>query len=234
MDLPAHPIPSMHISLTSCARAPARPRAPAPAHQKGWTDPARDRTGRDRAGGRGVGGRRGWDPLSDRLPPTPPHPPPPHPPHALARQPAPVPPGVWEWRWRGCLGLSFFFLFFLLVFFLYLSLLAWVCVRRGACEMGMPEHGGPQAAAFARACKSSPPPSLFNLPSQARAFFFIVCFYSSPEDGAGGAHRAFVSRRRRRSGEGRVHWRGGRLCIKCPPFWACAGGCDGIKSRGRE
>jgi hypothetical protein len=30
MDLPAHPIPSMHISLTSCARAPARPRAPAP------------------------------------------------------------------------------------------------------------------------------------------------------------------------------------------------------------
>jgi hypothetical protein len=39
--------------------------------------------------------------------------------------------------------------------------------------MGMPEHGGPQAAAFARACKSSPPPSLFNLPSQARAFFFV-------------------------------------------------------------
>ena len=41
--------------------------------------------------------------------------------------------------------------------------LAWVRVRRGACEVGMPEHGGPQAAAFARACKSSPPPPLFNL-----------------------------------------------------------------------
>ena len=58
--------------------------------------------------------------------------------------------------------------------------LAWVRVRRGACEMGMPEHGGPQAAAFARACKSSPPPSLFNLlSSQARAFFYIL-FVSVP------------------------------------------------------
>ena len=47
--------------------------------------------------------------------------------------------------------------------------------------MGMPEHGGPQAAAFARACESSPPPSLFNmLSSQARAFFMCVCSCSSP------------------------------------------------------
>jgi hypothetical protein len=45
--------------------------------------------------------------------------------------------------------------------------------------MGMPEHGGPQAAAFARACKSSPPPSLFNLLSQARTFFYIL-FVSVP------------------------------------------------------
>ena len=40
MDLPSHPIPSMHISLTSCARAPAppRPRAPPPPTNKGGSN----------------------------------------------------------------------------------------------------------------------------------------------------------------------------------------------------
>ena len=82
-------------------------------------------SGRDRAGGRGVGGRRGWDPLSDVLPLTLTHPT-----HSPA---SPRPPA-------GCVGMevaglpgtvpflfSFSSLFF---FFLHFSACMGACAKR--------------------------------------------------------------------------------------------------------